>query len=171
MNIFRKRGLTFSRLFPATWPPSTTDFRGVSAVFRRSGIPGAFLHVPFLYMSFWRLTVVHENVREPRYDQAITLCTTCRACWAAVPGPCAPLKLNRTGHVLVPLASTTLGFAIVPPVPDRFSWVGFGPVLAASLVRTDQKPVPKLVPETLRGDRKHYCVTSRNCDQHVQMLR
>ncbi len=37
-----------------------------------------------------------------------------------------------------------LGHAIVPPVPDRTSGASLGPVWVASLVRTDQKLVPKL---------------------------
>ncbi len=34
-----------------------------------------------------------------------------------------------------------MGYATVRPVPDRASGASFGPVLAASLMRTDQKPV------------------------------
>jgi hypothetical protein len=55
-NIFRKRGSTFYRRSPAAGPPPTTDFRyGFCRFYRRSGIRGIFLYVPFLYVFFWCL--------------------------------------------------------------------------------------------------------------------
>ncbi len=112
--------MTFYRRFPAAGPPPTIGFRWNVVFFRRSGIPGIFLSVPFLYVPFLHLTC------EPGPTSIRSLClhSVLRVCRR--PGCTRPAA--RTSHKFLIFRQSRLG----PGEPGDPGWaqapLDFGPL-------------------------------------------